>query len=69
MIDACPECGDKGGWYANCRAYGWAQQQGGWDAVTRDRVTTNIDSVTWCDTKFVICEKCGARILRSLLGD
>jgi len=66
-MKCCPKCGNAGGWYANCRAYGYAQQQGGWEDALRETYETITDDINWRDTKYVICEKCSARILRSLL--
>lgn len=63
-MDKCPHCGSTGGWYANCRAYGWVQQQGGWGDMSRETYETITDGLNWRDSKYVICEKCEKRVLR-----
>ena len=67
-MNACPKCGGTDGWIANCRAFGWVQQSGTWeDGGDRASYDTNTDGLNWNDTKFVICESCNGKILRSLM--
>jgi len=64
-MKSCPHCGDtEEGWYANCRAYGYVQQQGQWGADRTNVEDTVTDNLNWNDTKWVVCGKCHKKVLR-----
>ena len=63
----CPKCGSADGWSANCRAFGWVQQQGAWDDEGRASYDTNTDGLMWNDTKWVVCNSCDGKILRAAM--
>ena len=66
----CPKCGSTDGWTAKCRAFGWVEQQGAWeDGGDRETYDTLTEGLNWKDTKWVVCNSCGKKILRADMSE